>query len=161
MKWIFWVVKDLSRYMNWIAGFALVSIMFLTVSDVILRRLGMPIDWAFEIVVLLGGMVIGFSLPETTLTKGHVAMEFLIEKVPWRWHKMFNVITRLLAMLVFAIFAWKTFSLAGHLSKYGQVSAVLRMPEYPVVYGISFCCFLVFVILFVDLLAELKKEDKI
>ena len=76
MERIFSIVKGLSRLMYWVSSVALISIVFLTVTDVILRRFKMPIDWAYEVVILLGAITIGFSIPQTTLNKGHVLMEF-------------------------------------------------------------------------------------
>ena len=65
MEGIFIIIRKLSRLMYWISGLALASIVFLTVADVILRRFRMPIDWALEVVVLLGAIAIGFSIPQT------------------------------------------------------------------------------------------------
>lgn len=156
MKGIFPVIKGLSRFMYWIAGVALASIMFLTVSDVILRRFKMPIDWTYEVVVLLGAVAIGFSIPQATLDKAHVLMDFLTEKLPRRWQRVFFFITRFLAMALFAIFGWRIFLLGNNLWRSGQVSAVLQMPEYPVAYGIGVCCFIQCLILFYDLVQKSK-----
>lgn len=143
--------------MYWISGVALVSIVFLTVTDVILRRFRMPIDWTYEVVILLGAIAIGFSIPQTTLDKGHVLMEFLTEKLPRGWQRMFRVITRFLGVAIFAIFGWRIFSLGNNLWRSGQVSPVLQMPEYPVAYGIGVCCFIVCLVLFYDLLQKIKE----
>jgi len=156
MRAIFSIIKGLSRLMYWIAAAALASIMFLTVSDVILRRFKMPIDWTYEVVILLGAIAIGFSIPQTTLDKGHVLMDFLTEKLPQGWQRIFIFITRCLGMAIFATFGWRIFCLGNNLWRAGQVSPVLQMPEYPVAYGIGVCSFIVCVVLFYDLLQKLK-----
>jgi len=143
--------------MYWIATVALASIVLLQVADVILRRFRMPIDWAYEIVVLLGAIAIGFSIPQTTLDKGHVFMEFLIKKLPQGWRKIFNIVTRCFGMILFAIFGWRIFSYGNNLSKSGEVSPVLQLPTYPVAYGIGVCCFVVCIVLFYDLLQKTKE----
>ena len=51
MKWFVGIIEKLSRLMYWIAGIALAAIVFLTVTDVVMRRLKMPIDWTYEVVV--------------------------------------------------------------------------------------------------------------
>ncbi len=142
--------------MYWIAGVALTSIVFLTVADVILRRFKMPIDWTYEVVVLLGAIAIGFSIPQATLDKGHVIMDFIIGILPQRWQRMFNAITRFLGMAMFGVFGWRIFSYGNNLSKSGEVSPVLQMPTYPVAYGIGVCCFVVCLVLFYDLLQKIK-----
>ena len=72
-------ILAISRFMYWVAGAALASIVLLTVTDVVLRRFRMPIDWAFEVVVMLAAIVISFALPQSTIEKGHVLTDFLIE----------------------------------------------------------------------------------
>lgn len=156
MERMFVIIKKLSRFMYWIAGIALYSIVFLTVTDVTLRRFRMPIDWTYEVVVLLGAIAIGFSIPQTTLDKGHVLMEFLIVKLPKGWQRMFSLITRCLGIVIFALFGWRIFPHGTNLWRTGQVSPILEMPEYPVAYGIGVCCFIVCLVLFYDLLEKLR-----
>ena len=63
--------------MYWIAGTALTGIMFLTVADVFLRLFKRPILGTYEIVSLLGAVVIGFAIPQTSIDRGQVLMDFL------------------------------------------------------------------------------------
>jgi TRAP-type C4-dicarboxylate transport system permease small subunit len=157
MEGIFVIVRKLSRIMYWIAGVAIVSIVFLTVADVILRRFRMPIDWAFEVVVLLGAIAIGFAVPQTTIDKGHVLMDFVTERLSLRWQRIFSMITRCLGIFIFAIFGWRIFPYGNNLWRSGQVSPILLLPEYPVAYGIGICCFIVCLILFYDLVQKFKE----
>jgi TRAP-type C4-dicarboxylate transport system permease small subunit len=143
--------------MYWVASVALTSIVFLTVADVILRRFKMPIDWAYEVVILLGAIAIGFSIPQTTLDKGHVLMEFLTGRLPQGWQRILNALTRFLGIAIFAVFGWRIFSYGNNLSKSGEVSPVLQMPTYPVAYGIGVCCFVVCLVLFYHLLQKIKE----
>ncbi len=156
MERIFSIIKSLSRLMYWIAGIALASIVFLTVTDVILRRFRMPIDWAFEVVVLLGAIAIGFSVPQTTIDKGHVCMDFITEKLSQKWQMRFSAITRGMGIVIFAIFGWRIFPYGNNLWRSGQISPILQIPEYPVAYGIGVCCFIVCLVLFYDLVQKLK-----
>jgi TRAP-type C4-dicarboxylate transport system permease small subunit len=156
MKGISGIIERLSRLMFWIAGLALVSIMCLTVADVILRKLRMPIDWTYEVVVLLGAVAIGFSVPQTTFDKGHVCVDFLTEKLSPVWKKTFSIVTRFFGIVIFALFGWRSFPYGTNLWESGQVSANLHLPEYPVAYGIGVCCFIVCMVLFRDLLREIK-----
>jgi len=159
MKEIFLLIKRLSRLMYWIAAIALASIVLLQATDVILRRFRMPIDWAYEIVVLLGAIAIGFSVPQTTLNKGHVFMEFLIEKLPKGWQRVFHILTRCFGIILFAIFGWRIIAHGISLSKSGEVSPVLEIPTYPATYGIGVCCFIVCIILLNELW-QTKMEAK-
>ncbi len=159
MKVLSAVVRALSRYMYRIAGVALVSIVFLMVADIILRRFRMPIDFAYEIVLFLGAIVIGFSLPQTTLNKRHVIMEWLTTKLPPKWEKVASVGTRGLGTIMFVIFGWNIVLMGNSLRVAGQVSPILEFPEYPVAYGVALCCFVEALVLFHDLLQRLVEVE--
>jgi TRAP-type C4-dicarboxylate transport system permease small subunit len=150
------VLQNTSRVMYGIAGAALAGIMFLTVADVFLRLFKLPILGTFEIVSLLGAVVIGFAIPQTTLERGHVLMDFLTGRLPLGGQRLFHLITRLLAVVTFYIIGWNLYKLGNDLRQTGQVSLTLKIPEYPLAYGIAFCCLFECVVLLSDLF--LKKE---
>ncbi len=142
MKMIVSIINGLSRFMYWIAGASLAGIVFLTVADVILRLFDHPILGSYDIVSILGAVVIGFAIPQTSLERGHVLMEFLIEKLPFGGQKVFHFLTRLLAIGTFLIIGWNLISYGNDLRQTGEVSMTLRWPEYPIAYGIGLCCFI-------------------
>jgi TRAP-type C4-dicarboxylate transport system permease small subunit len=140
-----------SRFLYVISCVAIVSIVFLTVVDVVLRKIGYPIDFVFEVVVFLAAIVIGFALPQTTLKKGHVAMEFVTSKLSGRGRKILHVGTRCVGIVTFAIIGWNIIGIGNHLHNVKQVSAVLEIPEFPIAYGIGVCCFIECLALLLDL----------
>ncbi|RPH85966.1 MAG: TRAP transporter small permease [Desulfobacteraceae bacterium] len=148
-------LQKIAYFMYGIAGVALVGIMFLTVADVFLRLFKMPIVGTYEIVSLLGAVVIGFAIPQTTLERGHVLMDFLTGRLHGGVQRVLHLFTRLIAAMIFLIIGWNLFVLGNDLLKAGQVSLTLKMPEYPVAFGIAFCCLLQCLVLLADLI---KKE---
>jgi len=148
-------LQKIAYFMYGIAGVALVGIMFLTVADVFLRLFKMPIVGTYEIVSLLGAVVIGFAIPQTTLERGHVLMDFLTGRLHGGVQRVLHLFTRLIAAVIFLIIGWNLFVLGNDLLKAGQVSLTLKMPEYPVAFGIAFCCLLQCLVLLADLI---KKE---
>jgi len=139
MEKMFDTIKGLSRIMQWIAGVAIASIVVLTVCDVVLRRFKMPIAYTYELVVLLGAIAISFSIPQTTLDKGHVSMDFMTEKISERWQKILYFITRCLGIGTFAIFGWRMFTLGSNFRRAGEVTPILQIPIHPVAYGVGVC----------------------
>jgi TRAP-type C4-dicarboxylate transport system permease small subunit len=156
MKGTLPVLKILIRGMHLVSATALASAVVLTVTDVILRRFRMPIDCCYEIVVLLGAIAIGFSIPQTTLDRAHVRMDFMTSKVSGPWRKVLGTGTRFLGIMVFGVLGWRIFRLGENLAQSGQVSAVLELPEYPVAYGISACCFVVCLVLIHELIETVR-----
>ncbi|MDP2968297.1 MAG: TRAP transporter small permease [Deltaproteobacteria bacterium] len=138
----FHALRFISKLLNFIAGIALTFMMFLTVADVLLRAGGRPIIGTYEIVALLLALVIGFGIPQVSLDRGHVYMEFLLERFSKRGKNMMNTFTRLLCLTLFAFIGYNLFSVGAGYYASGEVSATIKIPFYPVAYGVAVCCLL-------------------
>ena len=136
------IVRWISKILNTIAGVALAFIMFLTVADVVSRAGGHPIIGTYEIVALVLGLVIGFGIPQVSLEKGHVYMEFLLDKLPGRGKDIMNTFTRFLCLVLFLLIGYKLLYVAAGYQSTGEVTATVQLPFYPVAYGVAICCFL-------------------
>ncbi|MBI4966369.1 MAG: TRAP transporter small permease [Desulfomonile tiedjei] len=154
------IVTTLSRIMYSVAGVALTGMMVLTVADVALRAFKRPIVGTYELVGLLGAVVIGFAIPQTSRVRGHVLMDFLTGKLPVGLQKGFEVLTRLLAIAIFLIIAWNLWELAGDYRRTGETTLTLQVPLYPVAYGIATCCFVECLVLLVELFQVGKRETE-
>jgi len=152
MAWFLKKVKELSRLLNIIAGVSLTFLLFLTISDVILRFFKRPIVGTYELVAYAGAVVIGFSIPFTSWVRGHIYVDFLVLKLSSTAKKGFQVFTRCLGMGLFLMVGWNLIKMGMDLSKSGEVSPTLQMPFYPIVYGIGICCFMQFLVLLADIL---------
>ncbi len=142
MDGLFSIVRWFSKILNIVAGVALALMMFLTVADVLFRAGGRSIVGTYEIVALLLGLVIGFGIPQVSIDKGHVYMEFLLERLPRRSKDVMNTFTRLLCLVLFLFIGYKLLSVAAGYQSTGEVTATIKLPFYPVAYGVAICCFL-------------------
>ena len=136
------VLKLVSKVLNSIAGGAVTVMMLLTVTDVLLRAGGRPIIGTFEIVALLLALVIGFGIPQVSLDKGHVYMEVLVTKLSKRAKNVMNTFTRVLCLGLFAFIGVNLFNVGARFHASGEVSATIKIPFYPVAYGVAICCLL-------------------
>jgi len=141
--------KALDRFLSWISkilnvigGSALTFMMFLTVADVGLRALGHPILGTYEIVGLALALVIGFGIPRVSMDRGHVFMEFVVEKLPKNWKMIMNTFTRVLCIILFILIGYNLFSVGNEFHMSGEVSPTLKLPFFPVAYGVGVCCFI-------------------
>lgn len=135
-------VRRASLYLNIIAAAALSLMMFLTVLDVILRASGRPIVGTYEIVSLLMAVVIGFAIPRVSLDKAHVFMEIGVERLSPRNQRVMATFTRLLCLGLFFFIGYNLIMVGSEFHSSGEVSPTLRLPFYPVAYGVGVCCFL-------------------
>jgi TRAP-type C4-dicarboxylate transport system permease small subunit len=136
------ILRFISKLLNLIAGIAVTFMMFLTVADVLLRAGGHPIIGTFEIVSLLLALVIGFGIPQVSLDRGHVYMDFLVEKLSENGRRVMNTFTRVLCLILFASIGYKLFSVGARFHASGEVSPTIMIPFYPVAYGVAVCCLL-------------------
>jgi TRAP-type C4-dicarboxylate transport system permease small subunit len=152
MKLLANAVMSVSRFMGVVAVIALATMGALTLADVSLRAISHPIPGAYELVGILGAIVIGFSIPYTSLVKGHVVMDFLVGSLSGHARTVLHVVTRILAIVFFVIAGWNLCVLGGAYREAGEVTLTLKLPLYPVFYVVGFCCFVECLMLFVDMM---------
>lgn len=159
MKGLTTLVTAVSRFMFVIAGIALVSSMALTVSDVILRSMKRPIVGTYELVGMLGAIVIGFAIPQTSRMKGHVVMDFVTGALPAALQRLLSVLTRACGIALFTIIGWNLIAMGNDFRRVGEVTLTLHLPMYPVTYGIALACFVECVVLFLAMFERKDREE--
>ena len=149
----------LSAVMNQIAVLALIFMMFLTCGDIILRLFRHPIPGTYEIVGFLGALIVGFALSHTTIQKGHVAVELLVDRFSEPVQRGFFLVTQCLNLVLFIFITFELFRYAGDMKRAGEVSLTLKIPYFPVLYGIACSTGLVCVVLLIEwVLVATKKK---
>lgn len=149
-----------------IAGLTLAFMMFVTLADVILRAFGKPILGAYEIISFSGGIVIGLAIPYTSWMSGHIYVDVLVDRRPRRkgeplnWKNIVNIITRCAGIALFFFIGWSFFGYAGSLYASKEVSQTLRIPFYPVAYGLGVSCYIQSLLLFCDILKLVGGENE-
>jgi len=141
-----------TRFLNLIAGISLSFLMFLTIADVILRFFRRPIVGTYELVAFSGAVVIGLSFPLTSWLRGHIFVDFFILRFSKKVQNVFHIATRFLVIILFILIGWNLIIYGMDLQSSGEVSLTLRMPFYPVAYGIGISCFVQCLVIFCDIL---------
>jgi TRAP-type C4-dicarboxylate transport system permease small subunit len=157
---VFRGLQTVSKVLNIIAGAALTFMMLLTVADVLGRAGGHPIVGTYEIVALSLVLVIGFSIPKVSLVKGHVYMEFLLDKLSVKGRTVMNIFTRLLCLVLFLIIGINLLSVGAEYHSSGEVSPTINLPFFPVVYGLAVCCFLECIVFFCEIVRIGRSRDE-
>jgi TRAP-type C4-dicarboxylate transport system permease small subunit len=160
MKTINSIVGNVSGVMYVIAGIALTFMVAITVADVILRIFKMPIVGTYEIVGLLGAIMVGFAIPQTSRAKGHVIMDFFEGKLPSGLDRFLRIITRLLGVGLFIVIGWQLWLLGSDYLRIGEVTLTVHLPQYPVCFGIAICCFIECVVLLLEIFEPAKQKEQ-
>ncbi len=149
-----------SRALNWVAVCSLLGMMSLTCAEVILRRLGHPILGAYEIVGFLGAIVSGLAMAQTTIERGHVAVQVLVARFHPNVQKCIYLFGHLLSILLFALLFLECLRYGNDLRVSGEVSLTLRIPYYPIVYGIAISAAVVCLVHLVDILFVMLNRER-
>ena len=132
--------------------------MLVTLTDVVMRYMGRPIFGSMEIICFTSAVVIGFAIPYTSWTKGHIIVDFLLEMLSPRTVRIFQIVTRLMGIILFLFAGYNFVLYSFDLMKSGEVSPGFRIPYYPITFGLALACFLQTLTLFCDLLNTIWEE---
>ncbi|MDD5702813.1 MAG: TRAP transporter small permease [Dehalococcoidales bacterium] len=155
-------VNNLSRWLSWIAGIALISMLVLTVADIIgIKIFASPVPGAIEVVAFMAVVVIGFAIAYTQAQHGHIAVDFIVMKLPPRANAIINPLMLILAMALFVFLAWRTLDYGQNLMATGEVSMTQRIPFYPFIFALAFCFLVTFLVLVMEFIKAILKVGKI
>jgi len=155
------IVIWLSEKLNWLAGWTLVIMMLLVCTNIVSRLFGRPIMGTVEMIEIMMVVVVAFSLPYGSLTKSHIAVDFVMRKLNQRIQAAIDFITVLVSIGLFGLVAWRCAKLALRLWQMGELSLTLWIPLFPLLYVASFNCILVCVVLIlIELPASLSPWRK-
>jgi len=153
-----------SSWLNWVAGIGLVGMLGLAVADIIGIKLGQlgvpffrPVPGGIEVVAFLGVVVTGFAIAYTQVLRGHIQVEFVVAHLPRRAQGAIAAFVCLLGLALFVILGWQSVEYGLSLQAVGTVSMTQRIPFYPFVYVIAFCCIPISLLLVIELLRSVMK----
>jgi TRAP-type C4-dicarboxylate transport system permease small subunit len=166
LKILLLVVQKLSLSAQVIAGITLAFMMIVTLGDIILRYFGKPILGAYEIISFCGGIVIGLAIPYTSWMNGHIYVDVFVDKAkrlkgqPFSRNNIINIITRIVGICLFILIGWSFFGYGDSLYSSKEVSQTLRIPFYPVAYGLGISSYIQSVLLLCEILKIVGGEDE-
>jgi TRAP-type C4-dicarboxylate transport system permease small subunit len=141
-----WIAKAAEAF-NWVSAAAVAGMMVLTCMDIILRLFRRPIPGTYEMVGFLGAVFAAFALGHTSVNRGHIAVDFVVQKLPARIQSLVDGVNALICAVFFGFLSHQCMVYAADLKSFGEVSMTLQMPVYPFVYGIAAGCFLLTLVL--------------
>ena len=151
MKGFLKFVSRLSVSTHVLAGSALIFMMGVTLIEVIGRAFGKPLIGSYELISFTGGIVIGFAIPYTSWMKGHVAVDAVLSKLSPRNRNIVDVSNRCLGILLFLFAGYNFIAMGLDLYATKEVSMTLKLPFYPIAYGIGLSCFIQCLMLAADI----------
>ena len=158
------MIRSIGKTLDWAASMfnglsaaAVVFIMLLTCADVALRFFGRPVPGAYELVGYSGAVIVAFALARTSVERGHIAVELLVDRLPGRPRSLVEAVGSLAGAVLFGLLTWQSRVYASDLMESGDVSLTLGMPTWPFVYAVGAGTALLTAVLLLDALRHLKR----
>jgi len=158
MKKFTGLVTRLSRTLNNIAGFCMVFVMALIVVNILLRVLFKhPILGTYEYVVFSTAVMIGLTLAYCATQNGHLAVDFIVERLPLKVQAVTDTLMNIAALLFWVACFWQTCKYAQTMSVSGVVSPTTQTPLAPFIYLVALGLLALSLVLLVKAIESMQK----
>ncbi|WP_300458197.1 TRAP transporter small permease [Desulfobacula sp.] len=150
------IAQWLSNTLKKAGGICLIAMMLLTCADVVGSFFGHPLLGSEELTGMGAFLLLAFAMPSTEMEKGHVGVDLLYMMLPPRIKRINDCVVVMLSFVLFCLVTWQCWLYANEVGEAGQVSATLQFPTFYLIYGVSFACGILALVIFIELLALLK-----
>lgn len=152
------MVHTLAGLLQKVAGVLLVAMMALTCTDVLSGAFGLPILGAEEMVSLMASVLLAFVLPMAHLKKAHIGIDLLYRHFGPLLRKINDLFISLISLVFFILVSWQCILYAREMERAGEVSSTLQLPFYYILYAIGAACFVVVLVLVMEIVALLRRN---
>ncbi len=151
------IFRWLAMKMNQVGMIGVTFVMLLTCSDIIGRIFYIPIQGVYDLVGIVTGLAISFTVPYTILTRGNVVVTLIVDRFQKKYQYIIESITLFLSILLFAAIAWETAIGSITSKRAGEVSLTLGIPMYYLISGITFAFAIACLMLLINFINTIKK----
>jgi TRAP-type C4-dicarboxylate transport system permease small subunit len=124
-----------ARLGEWIGFAALVFIMALTCVDVAGAKLFLrPVPGSLDMVMLAQLVALSCAGAITLLRGQHIAVEFMVVKLPARAQAALDCAVQALSLALFVLVVWRLFAHGAHLQAGNEVTPTAAIPMAPFAY---------------------------
>jgi TRAP-type C4-dicarboxylate transport system permease small subunit len=121
-----------TRRLALLGGGLLVAVALTTAADALLRYfLGRPLPGTFEATELVLAIIIFFGLPYTSLTDGHVAVDFVTSRLGPRTQHLIIAVNAAVCAILLGFIALQMASLAAEYLAMRRTTITMRFPVFP------------------------------
>jgi TRAP-type C4-dicarboxylate transport system permease small subunit len=155
------IIHFISRFLNWIAGISVITIMVIVCINVIGRSVfGAPLKGTVDILSQMCVFVIACAIAYTQVVKGHIRITLLLDRLPKQISLFINAIVDIMGVILFCIITWQSVLYAKGEYEIGELTEVLRMPVTPFAAIVSLGSLALTLVLITDLIRLLTGGKK-
>lgn len=134
------ILAALERWMNMLAGLAILGIMLLSVANILTRKLlNNPVPAFLDIMVLAVPVMAFLGLAHCQREGGHIRMDVLVTHLRGRALWLFEAAATLLTMLIVGVLIYGSWNHAARALRNGDSTPVAYLPTWPIKALVSVC----------------------
>ncbi|MFO7876611.1 MAG: TRAP transporter small permease [Desulfovermiculus sp.] len=157
------IIQEVTLRLAQIGQAALVMVMLIIVANILLRSVWQPLPGSYEMVEILGAVILSMGVAYCAVHKGHVAVSFLVDMFSPRKRAVIDFFTNLVFCSVIIYVSWGMIQYAEKMYDRGRATTTLDIPLYPVYYLVGFGLVLLTVVvlmqLVISIMAIIRKGD--
>jgi TRAP-type C4-dicarboxylate transport system permease small subunit len=150
----------ISKLSDGISQIAVMAMMLVTIANILGRLFWRPIYGTFDYVSFFSVILVAFALAYCAVQRGHISVELIVTRLPQRIQGIIGCFTNILSLGIFIIVIWQCVVFAERMIRAKQVTMTALLPFYPFIYVIALGCFLLCLVIIVDLIKSLDKAVK-
>ncbi len=134
-------VERVSRILNHVfgaaGGIALACLTGLAAANMLSRAVFRPVPGSYELIGFLCAVAVAFGMGYTQLHKGHVVVSILTERFSPGVNRVLDALNHLVGAGFFGLVSWQTLKWGAEIARSGELSETLKIPYFPVIYGVA------------------------
>lgn len=151
-------LAGVSRLLDYLAGWVLVSVMLLVVTNVVLRVFfKSPLLGTYEFVGFLTASFIGLALAYCAYQDFHISVGYFLERLPPRIQGYIELVTGAFSLVFLSLASWHLVKMGQGMVRSGVVSPTTKTPYYPVVFLVSLGFLVLALVVLVKMRGSLEK----
>ncbi len=150
-------IRSASKVLSWVGLAVILTIVFWTAADVILRAFGRPITGTVELTEHLMIILICSGLAFAAAQKGHIVIDVVASYFPKKLQVYSDVLVSFVSLGIFSLLSWRLFVFASDKWRTGELSPTLKISITPFAYFASFAIAMLCLVLLVDFITALNK----
>ncbi len=131
---------------------ALVLVMLLIVANIIMRAWWKPLTGSYELVEILGAVILSMGVAYCAVNRGHVTVSLLVDSLPPRVQGVVEVITNAISLVFISLISWGLLQYASNVQRRNLSTSSLDIPLYPVFYLVAFGMIMLALIVLLDMI---------
>ncbi|WP_045214721.1 TRAP transporter small permease subunit [Desulfonatronovibrio magnus] len=125
------IIYTLAKKSSQFAQAALVLVMLVIVANILMRAWWKPLPGSYELVEILGAVILSMGAAYCAVTRGHVTVSLLVDRLSKRKQAVVDLLTGTVSFIFISIISWGMIKYGKMVFSRGLETASLSIPLYP------------------------------